>query len=134
MRLISSDGAKTVDIGNSDIWISIYSTALEAFGTERNKIEKALEFMKTGRAEGTDGYEVARQVNLIRDKFAGISPDDAVYDFQDRTRLAPWKGKISPVITSCANLYTTSDGKDLLYEVVGILVYAQIAGVDVNVE
>lgn len=52
-----------------------------------------------------------------------------------RTRYdVPWKGRLSNVITSCANLYTTADGKDLLYEVVSILCYAEVAAVSVRVE
>lgn len=134
MLIISSDEKRLVDVGGSDIWYSVYSTALDAFAGEQEKIASALEFMEEGECVASDGYETARQFNLIRDKFAGISPDRAVYDIQDKKRPAPWKGRLSPVITSCANLYTTADGRDLLYEVVSILTYAQIAGVDVQIE
>lgn len=134
MRLISSDGKRIVNIGSSDIWQSVYSTAIDAFGFGKYKVAKALKFMEAGNCSGAEGYETARQFNLIRDEFAKINPEKAVYDIRDRKRVAPWKGKISPVITSCANLYTTANGEDLLFEVVSILVYAQIAKVDVMVE
>lgn len=49
-------------------------------------------------------------------------------------KTVPWKGKLSPVITACANLYTTADGKDLLLEVVCILSYAQIKKVSMLAE
>ena len=134
MRIISSDGKRIVDIGCSEIWNSAYSTAVDAFGIGKHKIAKALKFMVEGSCLGKNGYEVARQFNLIRDRFAGIDPDKAVYDIKDKKKPAPWKGKISPVITSCANLYTTADGKDLLFEVVSILSYAQIIDVNVSIE
>ena len=134
MRIVSSDGKRIVDIGCSDIWNSIYATAVDAFGLGKHKVSKALKFMKDGSCSGEEGYEIARQFNLIRDKFAGIDPDKAVYDIKDKKKTAPWKGKISPVITSCANLYTTADGKDLLFEVVSILIYAQIAKITVKIE
>lgn len=134
MRLISSDGERVVDIGGSDIWFSVYSTVISFFGHNRNKIAKAVEFMEKGICDGKDGYEVARQFNLIRDELSRIVPDKAVYDINNKKKTAPWKGKLSPVITSCANLYTTADGKDLLFEVVSILTYAQIKKVSVSAE
>lgn len=134
MRLISFDGKKTVDIGNSDIWFSVYSTAVDALGRNNKKIELALDFMESGKCEGKDGYEIARQFNMMHDRFAMIPPEKAVYDINDKKRKAPWQGNISPVITSCANLYITADGKDLFSEVVGILTYAKIRKVDIVAE
>ncbi|MGO5168771.1 Imm70 family immunity protein [Bacillota bacterium LCP21S3_D9] len=134
MRIIAQDGKRIVDIGESDIWTCIYSTAVDSFGFGKRKISKALAFMECGECSHIDGYETARQFNLIRDEFAKISPEKAVYNLKDRKKKAPWEGKISPVVTSCANLFTTSDGKDLLYEVVSILTYAQIAKTDIGIE
>jgi hypothetical protein len=135
MRIITKDGKRSVDIGSSDIWIAIYSTAVDAFsGFKKRKISLAIKFMEDGSCSGEDGYEIARQFNLIRDELSTIEPEKVVYDINDRKKKAPWTGKISPVITSCANLFTTADGKDLLYEVVSILCYAQIAKTDVIIE
>lgn len=135
MEIVSSNGKRVVDIGTSDILWSVYSTAVNAFlGLKKNKISKALKFLESGICSGKDGYEIARQFNLIRDEFAKIKPEDMVYDIKDKTKRAPWIDNISPVITSCANLYTTADGKDLLFEIVSILCYAQIAKVDVTIE
>ena len=44
---------------------------------------------------------------------------------------APWSNYLSGIVTSCGNLYTTLDGKDLLYEVVCVLTYAYYKKVDV---
>ena len=134
MIIVSTDRRRLVDVGSSDIWHSIYSTAVDAFGLGKNKISRALKFMEEGICHGENGYETARQFNLIRDAFARISPDKAIYDIKDKKKKAPWHGNISPVITSCANLHTTADGKDLLFEVVSILTYGQIAEVDVIIE
>lgn len=134
MRIISKDGKRDVNIGGSDIWVSVYSTAADTFGLSKRRISKALEFMENGVCTGSDGYETARQFNLIRDAFSKIPPEKAIYDINDKKKKAPWDGKISSVITSCGNLYTTSDGKDLLYEVVSILCYGQIAKTDIVIE
>lgn len=134
MRIITTDGKRYVNIGSSDIWLSIYYTADNAFALRQDSVSKALNFMKNGTCKSADGYDTARQFNLIRDAFATISTDALIYDANDRKRKAPWDGRISPVITSCANLFTTSDGQDLLFEVVSILCYAQVAKTDVIIE
>lgn len=135
MRIISKDGKRSINIGRSDIWMSVYSTAIDTFGgLDKRKISKAVDFMEKGTCAGKDGYETARQFNLIRDAFSKIPPEKAVYDIKDKKKKAPWEGRISPVITSCGNLYTTNDGKELLYEVVSILCYGQIAKTDIVIE
>ena len=78
--------------------------------------------------------ETARQFNLIRDELSKYAPEKAVYDLHDLKKMAPWAGNLNSVITSCANLYTTADGQDLLYEVVTILCYAGIKRVSVSVQ
>ena len=132
MELRTSDGKRTVDIGSEDIWFSVYSTAEERLGGFKRKIPLALEFLKTKECTAENAQETARQINLMRDEFASIKPEKAVYDMNDKKVKAPWYGKISPVVTSCANLYTTADGGDLLFEVVGILTYASIKKKDVT--
>lgn len=134
MRIVSDDGKRRVDVGGADIWHSVYSTVIECLGRNKNKIYLAIRFMESGFCEGKDGYEIAREFNLIRDGLAAIAPEKAVYDLNDKKKKAPWVGKVSPIVTSCANLYTTADGKDLLYEVVSIMCYAQIKQVSINVE
>ncbi len=135
MIISSFDGKRFVDIGNSEnIW-AVYSTAVDTFyGIRKYKVSKALKFLEEGHCSWSEGYETAREFNIIRDKFAEIKPEDAVYDIKDKKKVAPWINDISPVVTSCANLFTTADGQDLLFEIVSILCYAQVAKVDVTME
>ncbi len=134
MRLFSKDGKRSVDLGRSDIWKAVYSTVVACLGKNRKKYLLAFEFFESGKCDGNRGYDVARQINLIRDDLSQYAPDKAVYDIDNPKMEAPWKGKLSPVITSCANLFTTSDGQDLLYEIVAILCYAQVAKTSVELE
>ena len=93
-----------------------------------------MDFLKTGKYEGQNGYEVAKQFNLLRDEFSKIKPSDIVYDCRDLKKKAPWAENISPIITSAANYYTTADGKDLLYEIVSIMCYAGVKKVSIYSE
>jgi len=134
MRIQTADLKRTVDVGGSDIWISVYSTVEKRLKSIKGKIPDAAKFLREVSCEPKAALETARQFNLIRDELSQYPPSKAVYDLNDPKRAAPWEGNLSPVITSCANLYTTADGKDLLYEVVSILVYAYYAGVSVTAE
>ncbi len=135
MIISSSDGKRIVDIGNSENLWAVYSTIVNTFwGIRKYKVSKAIKFLEEGHCSGSEGYETAREFNLIRDKFAEIKPEDATYDIKDKSKVAPWINNISPVVTSCANLFTTADGEDLLFEIVSILCYAQILEVDVTIE
>lgn len=134
MIILCENGKRSVNIGGSDIWKAVYSTIVSCIGEKRNDFKLALDFLKSGKCNGEQGYEVARQINLIRDELSQFSPDKAVYDIDHPGLTAPWVGQLSPVITSCANLFTTADGEDLLYELVSILCYAKVAKTDVRVE
>lgn len=127
MRIISLDKKRVVDIGSEDVWKAVYSTIVSCTGKKRKKFPMAYAFLENGHCSGEDGYETARQFNMIRDELSQFSPDKAVYDIDNPKMKAPWDGKLSPVVTSCANMFTTADGKDLLFEIVSILSYAKVA-------
>jgi len=131
MDLITSNGKRAVSIGTSDILYSLYSTVWMLGSADfKRTIPQALAFFESGECPASDALATARQFNLIRDELSKFSPERAVYDMQNPQLKAPWEGNISPVITSCANLHTTADGKDLLAELVEIFTYAGIVGVN----
>lgn len=134
MRLISGDLCRDVDIGGSDIWFSVYSTIEKRLGVFKREIPFVISLFKTGKCDSVNALETARQFNLLRDKLSTLKPNKVVYDMNAPLKKAPWDADLSPVVTSCANLYITADGKDLLYEIVSILTYAHYAQVSVTAE
>lgn len=131
MIIMSSDGKRYVDVGSEGIWYSVLSTAETRLAPMKKDIRLALDFLNTGKCSAKNAHETARQFNLIRDAFSQIDPLNAVYNKDKPSMAAPWSNNLSGIVTSCGNLYTTSDGKDLLYEVVCILTYAHYKKVDV---
>lgn len=131
MIIMSSDNKRYVDVGSENIWYSVLSTAEIRLASIKRKIPLALDFLNTGKCSAQNAYETARQFNLIRDAFSQIAPTNAVYNKEKPSMAAPWINNLSGIVTSCGNLYTTSDGKDLLYEVVCMLTYAHYKKVDV---
>ncbi len=133
MRIYSSDGEKIIQI-NSSVWLAAVSTVVNCLGKRIKFMPKAKLFIETFDCKPEDGYIIAREINLIRDELSGFSPDKAIADINNKKEKLPWGDNISPVITSCANLFTTDDGKDLFYELVCIFVYSNINNVDIIVE
>lgn len=134
MIIMSSDDKRYIDVGSESIWYSVLSTAEIRLAPMKKEISLALDFLNTGRCSAKNAYETARQFNLIRDAFSQIAPSNAVYNKDKPSLPAPWSRNLSGIVTSCGNLYVTSDGKDLLYEVVCILTYAHYKNIDVLTE
>lgn len=133
MMIVTDDNKRNISIG-SGILFSVYSTLEVRAKRFKKNVPLVEQFLKFGVCEPENAMETARQFNQLRDEFAKYEPDKAVYDMADSKKAAPWTGKISPVITSCANLYATDDGQDLLYEIVSILCYASNAGVKISIQ
>lgn len=134
MRLISEDGKRYVNVGGADIWKAVYSTVVSCIGNKRNEYPLAFDFLCSGTCDGNIGYDVARQINQVRDELSQCTPEKAVYDIDNPKMKAPWSDGLSPVVTSCANMFTTSDGQDLFFEIVSILCYAQVAKTNILAE
>lgn len=135
MRLFTSDYSKTVDIGTGSIWDSVYSTTIVALPESVKKhIPQAIEFLKSGFCRASAAKETQIQLMKIRRAFLSLAPEEAVYDWRHPATPAPWNGHIALTVTSCANLYTTADGKDLFCEVSNLLEYASQKQLDISAE
>lgn len=55
-----------------------------------------------------------KELEAIRKKLAKYSPDKVIWDIEDLSKQPPWGDKISERITSLANYYVTSDGRDFI--------------------
>lgn len=121
MEITLSDGTEVLDLGNNDLMNSLYSTIVSCLGTQREDIRNAMTFLETGKCRASDTLKTAREFNLIRDLLSQFKPDKAVYDIKDSSKRGPWEENLSPVVTSCANMFLTGEGKDLLFEIVAIL-------------
>ena len=132
LTLITSDENKFINIGTSDNWISLVSTVDVRLKNCKKDISAAINFLISGKCDAASASEVAKQFKIIRTELSKFKPDQIIYDADNPDKEAPWKDNISPTITSCADFYTTADGKDLLSEIVDILTYAAAKGVSVE--
>lgn len=70
---------------------------------------------------------------VVREALAFHPPAAVVWDFERPGARSPWGDAISERITSLAN-YVTSDGKDLLTELIALSEYASRRSLDVRIE
>lgn len=57
MRLISEDGKRVVNIGGSDIWKSLYSTAVSCLGENERIMSWHLDSLKRENVMGMTGIK-----------------------------------------------------------------------------
>ena len=134
MKIISSDYARVIDVGSSEVWNALCATVKVLLSKKQAAIVHALEFMSSGVCESENCIECAKEINRVRDLLSQFSLDKIVYDETKKSFVPDWAKSISPVITSCANFFTTADGEDLLFEIVSILSYGGLTGHRVTVE
>lgn len=133
MRISTSDFIKNVDVGTGSVWYSVFSTAaIRLSADDKNFLDFAMRFLKTGECKSDDAQITARQMELLKKRFEKLPPTAAVYDMNNPDKKAPWYKNISKQVISCGNLYTTADGKDLLTEIIDLLKYASVQGTDVS--
>lgn len=71
---------------------------------------------------------------MVREALASHPPAAVVWDFERPGARPPWGDAISEHITSLANYFVTSDGKDLLTELIALSEYASRRSLDVRIE
>ena len=135
MRLFTDDESRMIDVGTGSIWRSVYSTALLSLNDEQKEmIPYAMDFLKTGRCSAERIKETEKEFCSVITAFSTLNPEEAVYDWKKPLESPPWKGNIASTVTSCANLYTTSDGEDLFTNVLLLLKYAGTNNLSISAE
>ncbi len=133
LTIITTDNKRMVSVGSSAILHALYSTVTILLKDNSDDLQSAIRFLKTGKCDSRLSQDAAKQINLIRDRLTAFSPDKAIYDKDNPENKAPWENNLSPIVTSCGNLFLTADGKDLLFELVSILSYSAIKKVSITV-
>lgn len=125
MELKTSDYLKSIEVGSGDMLDSIVSTMKRYYPDQNRKLSKLFAFFENGDATSEDITELASELNIVTSCLKKISPENAVYGPESKERQAPWKNGIADNITSCADLFLTSDGKNLLQELGKIFDYSR---------
>ncbi len=116
MALALRVGEKSFTIGTPSFlkaWFSTIARRLEkgGWGTQFPIIMRSL---YGGAIPYAEAANALGELERIRVQLSALPPDQVVWDFEDPSARPPWGNQISSEITSLANYFVTSDGKDLL--------------------
>lgn len=118
---------RIVNVGSAANLYSLYSTAVTLMGRKARKVALGIAFLEKGSCASRDCAKTAKQLSEIKGMLEIHAPTEAVWDIEHPNILAPWDGHLSPDITSCADLYTTSEGELLIEELLSLLKFADSA-------
>jgi 2,3-bisphosphoglycerate-dependent phosphoglycerate mutase len=108
-------GNKPFEIGSVSFLKSLFSTVyIKLEGQNWGKLFPTImnEFY-TGELDYKRCDKAVEEIMKIREMLREFQPDQIVWDFENLEVKPPWGENINPSITSLANYFWTSDGKDL---------------------
>ena len=124
MDIGTSNADYIVNVGSASGIYSLYSTATVLMGRRARRVSLGLSFLRDGTCNAEDCTKALRQLHKINDELARHSPSDAIWDLDHPDVSPPWMGNLAPTVTSCADLYTTSEGELMLPELMSLLEHA----------
>ena len=114
------------EIGTGDYLHSFFSSVschLEpgGWGTEYPFLMNEL---YSGTLRWEEALTVMEEIQAIRERLRLYGPSEVIWDIDDLALRPPWGEDISSDITSLADYYVTSDGKDLIDVLLSALLLA----------
>ena len=108
-------GDRSFEIGTSTFLKAFFSTvAVHAEGnTWGSRFPAVMNGLYEGRIDPETADAALHELDSIQQALTHHGPGELVWDFEDRGARPPWGDNISPTITSLANYFVTSEGRDL---------------------
>lgn len=78
--------------------------------------------------------QAAEELAQIEKGLAGFTPDQVIWDIEDRSLMPPWGDRISDSITDLSNYFVTSSGADFLEVFQSALAKAQQLQVPLRIQ
>ena len=103
-------------IGTGDFLHCFFSTI--AYRLENNKWGSRFptlmnKLYNDGGINHTECKTVLDELSVIKKELSTFLPDKVIWDIDNLSQQPPWKDNVADRITSLANYFWTSDGKDL---------------------
>lgn len=108
-------GSITDEIGTSDFLHAFFSTvSYNLEGGWGSRFPTLLNNLYQGDLEAGLAESALAELKQVKGELATLSPEHVVWDIEDLSKKPPWDSDISPDITSLANYFVTSTGRDLI--------------------
>lgn len=116
MALSAWVGRERFELGEPAFLKALFSTAFVRLEFEDwgRRFPILMRDLYSGRLSAEKAVAASKELLELRQGLAGFKPQELVWDFEDRSRRPPWGNEVSSPITSLANYFVTSNGKDLL--------------------
>ncbi|KGX91209.1 immunity 70 family protein [Pontibacillus marinus] len=123
-------------VGHGDFLHSFFSTI--SYHLEPNGWGSEYPYLMNelyqGKLSWKDVPKALTEVGEVRSKLKSFTPDKVIWDIEDTSKQPPWGQNISSTITSLANYFVTSDGRDMFEVLVMALKDAEYEKVDIEIE
>ena len=109
-------GDRSFEIGSPEFFNAFFSTVAVRAEGERwgSRYPTVMNDLYAGSVEPARAELALRELDSIRQDLSRQGPKQVVWDFENRSARPPWGDDISPAITSLADYFVTSDGRDLI--------------------
>lgn len=109
-------GSITDEIGTGDFFHAFFSTVsgnLEPNGWG-SKFPTIMNKLYQGNLSAKEAFAALEELKEIKSLLSVFSTNKVIWDIEAPEKQPPWGGLISPEITSLANYFVTSTGRDLI--------------------
>ena len=123
-------GSVVTEIGTGSFFHSFFSSVsyhLEPKGWGTN-YPILMNKLYQGQLNAEDANEALVEVKAIQQALGRFTPDQVIWDIEDLNERPPWGDNISSHITSLANYFVTSTGRDLIGAIIENLEYLKKDG------
>ncbi len=109
-------GSITDEIGTSDFFHAFFSTVSANLESEgwATRFPVVLGKLYQGDLEASLANQAISELAQIQKELSQLEPSRVVWDIEHPSRQPPWGNEISSEITSLANYFVTSTGRDLI--------------------
>ncbi|MBT2788637.1 MULTISPECIES: Imm70 family immunity protein [unclassified Halomonas] len=115
-------GSIVDEIGTADFLHAFFSTVSynleEGWGS---RFPILLNHLYQGELKTSLAEEAVIELQLIQQELSVLELDRVIWDIENISRQPPWGDDISPQITSLANYFITSTGRDLILTLLEVL-------------
>ena len=103
------------EIGSSDFLNAFFSTISGLLEPKwASRFPMLLGEFYQGSLAARDAPAALDELAVVQAELARFDPGHVIWDLQDRSLNPPWGNEISPAITSMADYFVTSTGRDLI--------------------
>ena len=108
-------GKSVYNIGSASFLKAFFSTIFARLEGEvwGSRYPTLMRDLYSGHLPHRAARAAEKELRHVREGLGALGPDQLVWDFEDRSARPPWS-EINPQISSLAEYFVTSDGKELL--------------------